>query len=107
MKLFVMYIGLERDSQGQPISDAAKDMGILLLKEKLAADFGGYSVGEVMGGYHMYATGGLVEERALRVEVTATEEQTPQIKECAQMFKKMFRQESILLNCTTIETEFV
>lgn len=106
MKLFTMYVGLEKDKQGKPIDLHEQRLAIHLLKDKLANEFGGYSVGEVNGGY-IHADKSLAEERALRIEVTASDEQMPQIKECASMFRDLFRQESVLLNCTTIDSEFV
>lgn len=106
-KLFVMYIGLERDRDGSPMKKETIELGLELLKGKLADDFGGFSVGEIVGGYRMAETGALVEERALRVEVTASERQTEEVKECARMFRDLFMQESVLLNCTTVESNFV
>lgn len=106
-KLFVMYVGLERTKEGRALDKQAQQLAIHLLKDKLASEFGGYSVGEINGGYRMSETGELVEERALRVEVTTGEEQLPAIRECAAMFRDLFQQESVLLNCTTVESNFV
>lgn len=106
-KLFVMYIGLDRAKDGSALDKQAVELAIEVLKGKLADEFGGFSVGEIKGGYRMAETGALVEERALRVEVLARETQTEEVKQCAAMFRDLFMQESVLLNCTTVESNFV
>lgn len=106
MKLFTMYIGLQEDKDHNRISQASRDLAIEVLKGELADKFGGYSTGEVYGGYRSN-NGELAEELSLRVEVTARDEQVPMIRECAAMFRDLFRQESVLLNCTTIDSNFI
>lgn len=106
MKLFTMYVGIEFDSEHEHINAREYDNSLLAVKQMLASKFGGYSVGHVSGGY-IHADKHLAEERALRIEVTATDEQIGQVQECARAFRDMFRQESVLLNCTTIESAFV
>jgi hypothetical protein len=106
-KLFTMYIGLAKDKEGHAIEQQERELAIHLLKDKLANDFGGYSVGEVNGGYRMAETGALVEEPALRVEVTASDAQMQEVRECATMFRDLFRQESVLVNCTTVDSAFI
>jgi hypothetical protein len=106
MKLFTLYVGLEKDASGEPIHSEAVQDWLKATKEKLADEFGGYSLGEVAGGYR-HMDGQLAEERALRIEVTASEEQQPRVRSFAAWARDTFRQESVLLNATTIESAFV
>lgn len=106
MKLFTMYIGLEKDRAGFPIKKNVRDFAVHMLKDKLITDFGGYSVTEAMGGFR-HENGLIAEEKCLRVEVVARDDQMEEIKQNATMFCNLFRQESILVNCSTVESDFI
>lgn len=105
-KLFTLYVGTQLTRDGRHIDPAEQTFRIDRAKHILADKFGGYSVGLVQGGYVAH-DGKLAQEDAIRFEVTTLDNAVDRIKEAAMTLRNLFEQESILLNCTTVESEFV
>lgn len=101
-----MYVGMEMTSDGTQIHAAEQDAALRTIRTKLAAEFGGYSVGWVEGGY-IANDGMLHQERAIRAEIIADEKERICVVGVARLFKKWFKQESILLNSSLIESNFI
>lgn len=105
-KLFTMYVGTGLTKDGLHIDPAEQTYKIDRAKHILAEQFGGYSVGLVQGGY-VAQDGKLAQEDAIRFEVTTADSAVAQIKGAALALRNLFNQESVLLNCTSVESEFV
>jgi hypothetical protein len=106
MKQFTLYVGTELDKMHAKIDPSERNDGLTAMQEMLASKFGGYSLDEVSGGYKS-TDGKLAIEKAVRVEVTADDAAEAAMRDCAVLFRDLFRQESVLLNVATVETAFI
>lgn len=92
MKRFTLYMGLnDKDTKTQQISivEAYK-----IVSNILASDFGGGTIYEAKGVY-THDDGTIVVENTLRIEILFAER--PQIKSLVELLKKLFNQESIVV----------
>lgn len=103
MKVFTLYVGTGFDKDHAPIHAPAM---LSLVKSKLAEQYGGYSLDEVKGGY-MHADGKLAEEPSARIEVLVDDNRADEFKQTAKWVRDLFQQESVLLNCQTVESAFI
>jgi hypothetical protein len=101
-----MFVGVGLTKHGTMIDPTDRTYRIDHVKHVCADEFGGYSLGLVSGGY-LHDDGTLAQEDAIRIEVTADAQSNVRVRECAQMFKELFEQESVLLNQQTILSDFV
>lgn len=104
--LYTMFIGVGLTKDGKPIDPIERTYAIDEAKHICAREFGGYSLGLVSGGY-LHDDGTLAQEDAIRIEVTADSASSTHIRECARQFKELFHQESVLLNQSTVTSDFI
>lgn len=71
MQLFTLFIGLEKDGNGNPLDQLSAIDAIKAMKLEAAQLFGGYSISAVTGGW-VNEKGLLIEEAAMRIEITAS-----------------------------------
>lgn len=106
MRQITLYVGTEFDKRHEVIASGTRKANLLVVKSRLAQEFGGYSIDEVSGGYR-HDDGSLAEEKAARIEVTIPEDKLSAFREIARWIRDLFNQESVLVNTQVVESAFI
>ena len=93
MKTYTLYVGFERDGNGNKIPNGGKRYNRLL--RTAASAFGGYSESKVSGAWLNPATNKLVKERSGRIELMSSDPES--VSAFATLAKRQLRQNTIIV----------
>ncbi len=94
--MFTLFIGTERNAAGESIRPLLRRKAIQEIKREALDRFGGYSASIVFGGWRD-VSGCIVEEKTLRLEISASDYDFGGLVNFAGFCAKILHQTSVLL----------
>jgi hypothetical protein len=101
-----LFIGTQKDKDGNPLNPVAVSRALHEIKLKAALIFGGYSASSVTGGW-VNDKGQLIEETALRLELSPKDEDSFKAHDFAAWCGSLLGQGCVLLVSTDSTESFV
>lgn len=106
MYRLTFYVGMGYTRHGQPFNPEYVQGLRVEVETEAAKRFGGFSSSVVRGGW-IDATGKLITEDSLKLEILSGENNREAVSEYAEYLKNMLEQTAILVSVEPINAEFV
>jgi hypothetical protein len=101
-----LFIGTQKDTDGHALNPIAVSRALLEIKREAARIFGGYSASIVQGGW-LNEKGQLIEEDALRLELSPREEISFKVYDFAAWCGNLLNQSCVLLVSNVASQSYV